>query len=339
MGVPVTNLAWVMKSGGAPLVQVERAVGEPGPGQVLVRVRATSLNFHDVVNLMGLIEGPWPRVPMSDGAGEVVAVGPDVSGLTVGDRVVGAFYPLWLDGQPTRENKRQTPGDSCDGWLQQYRVCDETELVRAPTSLTDLEAATLPCAGVAAWRALQEAGVGPGDTVVTLGTGGVSSFAVQFANALGATVISTSSSDDKLRVAAELGATYLLNYRTTPEWHAEVRKLTGGRGADAVLDVGGAETLPKSLRAVRIGGTVIILGLLSGYERPEVAIADILVRHLRLIGVAAGSVADTAELVAFVERHDLHPHVSHTFRWDELSTAVEVANAGRHVGKIALDVP
>src|SRR5271168_5166638 len=266
MSIPVRQQAMLMSGPGAPLEKRERSVDPPGPGQVLVKVNASSLNFHDNVNLMGLLPGPWPRVPMSDGAGEVVAVGPDVDELHVGQRVMGAFHPGWLDGPPAPEAKREMPGDSGDGWLQQYRVADATGLVRAPDHLSDVEAATIPCAAVTAWSALVEANIGEGDVVVAQGTGGVSLFAVQLARALGATVILTSSSDHKLKVGSHLGATHLINYRTTPEWETEVKRLTAGRGADLVVELGGPDTLAHSIRSTRMGGTVAIIGVLSGFE-------------------------------------------------------------------------
>ena len=193
-----------------------RPVPEPGPGQAVVAVRASSMNYHDLVNLIGLIRGPWPRVPMTDGCGEVVAVASDVDDVAVGDRVVGAFHPLWLDGALTREKHRITPGDTGDGWLQQHMVYPANALVPAPADLSDGEAATLVCAGVTAWSALRVADVKPGDVVVTQGTGGVSLYAVQLAAAAGATVVVTSSSDEKLDTARSLGADHVINYVSTP---------------------------------------------------------------------------------------------------------------------------
>ena len=222
MSIPERQRAMVMTGPGEPVQTVERPVDAPGPGQVLVKVNASSLNFHDNVNLMGLsaravaarADDRWRR--RSGGNG------PGVDELRSGDRVMGAFHPGWHDGPPTPEAKRELPGDSGDGWLQQYRVAEVTGLVRTPEHLSDVEAATIPCAGVTAWSALVEANIGEGDVVVTQGTGGVSLFAVQLARTLGATVILTSSSDDKLKVGSDLGATHLINYRTTPDWATEV---------------------------------------------------------------------------------------------------------------------
>jgi NADPH:quinone reductase-like Zn-dependent oxidoreductase len=339
MSIPDRQRAMVMTGPGAPVRTEERSVAQPGAGQVLVKVNASSLNFHDNINLMGLLPGPWPRVPMSDGAGEVVAVGPGVDGLRVGHRVMGAFHPGWLDGPPTPEAKRELPGDSCDGWLQQYRVADVAGLVPTPDHLSDVEAATIPCAGVTAWSALVEADIGEGDVVVAQGTGGVSLFTVQLARALGATVILTSSSDDKLEVGSDLGATYLINYRTTPDWETEVKRMTGGRGADLVVDLGGPATLAHSLHSTRMGGTVAVIGVLSGFDMVPVAVAEVMLNNLRVIGITVGSVRAHRGLCDLVSKTAIKPHISHVFDWADLAQAVQVMRAGEHIGKIALTIP
>jgi NADPH:quinone reductase-like Zn-dependent oxidoreductase len=276
---------------------------------------------------------------MSDGAGRVVAVGPGAAELAVGDRVMGAFHPGWPDGPPTPEAKAELPGDSSDGWLQQYRVASVSGLVVTPEHLTDTEAATLPCAGVTAWNALAEANIGPGDVVVAQGTGGVSLFAVQFASALGATVVLTSSSDDKLKVGSALGASHLINYRTTPDWEAEVKRLTGGRGADLVVDIGGPETLAQSVRATRMGGTVAVIGVLTGFDAAPMPIAEVMLNNIRIIGITVGSVLSFVELCELITQNDITPHISHVFEWTDLGEAVRVQKAGEHIGKIALTIP
>ena len=339
MSIPDRQQAMVMNGPGAPVEKRERPVGEPGPGQVLVKVKASSLNFHDHVNLIGLLPGPWPRVPMSDGAGEVVAIGPGVDALNVGDRVMGAFHPGWLDGPPTPEAKRELPGDSEDGWLQQYRVAAVTGLVRTPDYLSDVEAATIPCAGVTAWSALAEANIGEGDVVVAQGTGGVSLFAVQLARALGATVILTSSSDDKLKIGSDLGATYLINYRTTPQWDAEVKRLTAGRGADLIVELGGPATLAQTVHSARMGGTVAVIGVLSGFDTAPISVAEVMLNNLRVIGITVGSVRAHTELCDVMSGAAIKPHVSHVFDWEQLDEALRVMRAGEHVGKIALTIP
>ena len=339
MSIPSTQQVMVMAAQGAAPELVERPVGTPQGGEVLVKVNASSVNFHDTVNLAGLIWGPWPRVPMTDGAGEIVAVGAGVTEVAVGDRVMGAFHPGWLDGPPTPEAKAEVPGDSEDGWFQQYRVAQVSGLVMTPAHLTDIEAATLPCAGVTAWNALVEANIGVGDVVLTQGTGGVSLFAVQFARALGATVILTSSSDEKLEVGSRLGATHLVNYRTNPEWDADVKRITNGRGADLVVDLGGPETLATSVRASRMGGTVAVIGVLSGFDGAPIPVADVMLNNIRVIGITVGSVLSFVELCELLVRDEIRPHISHEFDWTDLGEAVRVLQAGEHVGKIALRIP
>jgi NADPH:quinone reductase-like Zn-dependent oxidoreductase len=339
MSIPDRQQAMVMNGPGTAVQAVERPVDRPGSGQVLVKVKASSLNFHDNVNLMGLIPGPLPRVPMSDGAGEVVAVGPGVDELRVGQRVMGAFHPGWLDGPPTPQAKRELPGDSGDGWLQQYRVADASGLVRTPDHLSDTEAATIPCAAVTAWSALVEANIGDGGVVVAQGTGGVSLFAVQLGRALGATVILTSSSDDKLKVGSGLGATHLINYRTTPDWATEVKRLTGARGADLIVELGGPATLAHSIRSVRMGGTVAVIGVLSGFEMAPTPIPELMLNNLRVIGITVGSVRAHREACELISGAGITPHISHVFDWEELDEALRVMRAGEHIGKIALTIP
>ena len=333
------SIAMVMSGPGAALVAEQRSVPTPGPNEVLVRVRASSVNYHDLVNLLGLIDGPWPRVPMSDAAGEIVAVGADVSGWSIGDRVISAFHPGWLDGRPTSAGKRDMPGDLSDGWLQQHRLTPAESLVAAPAHLSDLEAATLPCAGTTAWSALEEGNITAGDTVVVQGTGGVSLLALQLARARGATVIATSSSDDKLKIAESLGANHLINYRTTPEWQREVRRLTDRRGADLVVDVGGAGTLGRSVGAVRMDGTVAIVGILGGFGAAEIPVSVAMLQNVRLIGITVGSVQAHRAMSAAAATAGFHPHISHEMGWDAMAEAMRVMQANEHVGKIAVVVP
>jgi NADPH:quinone reductase-like Zn-dependent oxidoreductase len=333
-----THVAMVMSAQGVTPEPELRPIPVPGAGQVLVKVNASSVNYHDMVNLAGLIWGEWPRVPMTDGAGEVVAIGPDVTDFSVGDRVMGAFHPDWQEGPPTPQLKAELPGDSGDGWLQQYRVAPTTGLVATPEHLTDVEAATLPCAGVTAWNALLEAEIGPGDVVLTQGTGGVSLFAVQFARALGADVILTSSSDDKLQIGAQLGATHLVNYRSTPDWENEVKRITDGRGADLVVDLGGPETLAQSVRATRMGGTVAVIGVLTGFDVAPIPVAEVMLNNIRIIGITVGSVLSFVELCELIAEAAIKPHISHVFDWTDVTEAVRVLQAGEHVGKIALRI-
>jgi NADPH:quinone reductase-like Zn-dependent oxidoreductase len=333
------HLAMVMTGKGAAPTPVERPVPEPAPGEAIVRVRASSMNYHDLVNLMGLIDGPWPRVPMTDGAGTVVAIGDGVTNVAAGDRVFGAFHPAWLDGPPVPATKPPVAGDTCDGWLEQLHAFPAAGLVPTPAHLDDVEAATLPCAGVTAWSALEAGGVGPGDVVVAQGTGGVSLFALQLAKARGATVILTSSSDDKLALGERLGADHLVNYRATPDWHREVRALTRGRGADLVVDFGGQGTLAHSVRATRMGGTVAIVGVLGGFGNAELPVSTAMTQNIHLVGITVGSVQAHRDVAAAVGAHGIRPHISHRLGWDELPEAMRVMQAGEHIGKIAVLVP
>ena len=318
---------------------VERPVPEPADGEAIVRVHASSMNYHDLVNLMGLLDGPWPRVPMSDGAGEVVAVGANVTRVAVGDRVIGAFHPGWHKGRPTPERKRSMPGDNSDGWLQQYQTFPATALIKAPPHLSYVQAATLPCAGTTAWSGLEVADVRAGDVVVTQGTGGVSLYALQLAKARGATVILTSSSDKKLEFGKELGADFGINYNTTPDWERAVRAITKGRGADLVIDIGGAETLAHSVRATRMDGSVAIIGVLSGFGGAEIPVSDAMMQNIHLVGVTVGSVRDHADLCAAVAAAKIEPPVSHVLGWDEIPEAMRVMQSNEHIGKIAIEIP
>jgi NADPH:quinone reductase-like Zn-dependent oxidoreductase len=333
------SLAMEMPRPGVAPVIVERPLPVPGPGEALVRVRASSLNYHDLVSLMGLIKGPWPRVPMTDGAGDVVAVGPGVRSLAVGDRVIGSFHPDWLDGVLTRANGRRTPGDTEDGWLRQHVVYPANALLAAPAHLSYGEAATLVCAGTTAWSALQNGAIMAGDVVVTQGTGGVSLFALQLAKASGATVIITSSSDTKLERARALGADHGINYVTTPGWGSVVRELTGGQGADVVVDLGGTGTLSESIRATRMDGTVAVVGVLGGHGNAEVSVSTVMTSQLHLRGVAVGSVAAHRDLARAYGALRLRPTISHTFDWNDLAEAQRVQHAGEHFGKIVITIP
>lgn len=337
--LPTEHDAMVLPAAGAPLGLVRRATPRPAAGEVLVRVRGSSTNYHDLVNLRGLIPGPFPRVPMSDGAGEIVAVGDDVRTWRPGDRVLATFHPRWADGRLTRARRAVTPGDTCDGWLQQYVCCAADAVVAAPAHLDDVEAASLGCAGTTAWSALERAGVRSGDVVVTQGTGGVSLFALQLAKARGATVVITSSSDEKLAFARGMGADHTINYRANPDWERTVRDLTGGDGADLVLDLGGQETLARSVKATRMDGSVAIIGVLSGHGNASFPVSDAMVRQVHLFGVSVGSVAAHRDLARAVSATGLRPQISHRFPWTEMAEAARVQHANEHLGKVGIVIP
>ncbi|MGH7978770.1 MAG: zinc-dependent alcohol dehydrogenase family protein, partial [Limisphaerales bacterium] len=254
MNTPKTGRLVRLKAPGGleNLKSVEENHPEPKPGELLVRIRASSLNFHDDMVVLGKIPCADGRVPLTDGAGEVIAVGYGVDEFKVGDSVVGTFFPYWLGGEMTPATRRDVPGDSVDGYAREYVCMPAHAFTKAPTGYSHLEAATLPCAGVTAWRGLVVCGqVNPGESVLTLGTGGVSLFALQFAKAAGARVIATSSSDEKLEKLKRLGADAVINYKAVPEWGQKAKDLTDGRGVDHVIEVGGPGTLAQSIKACR----------------------------------------------------------------------------------------
>src|SRR5271165_4262538 len=260
----------IQKFGLDGLGMAERADPTPGHGEVLVRVGASSINFRDLMMLRGMYnpKQKLPLIPNSDGAGTVAAVGPGVTRFREGDRVAGIFSQGWLAGPPAREKMTATLGSPLDGMLTELRALNQDGLVHTPKHLSDQEAACLPCAGVTAWSALIEHGcLKPGDTVLLQGTGGVSIFALQFAKLAGARVIVTSSSDEKLERAKALGADATINYRQTPDWAAAARELTGGRGVDHVVEVGGAGTFQQSITACALGGAIAVIGVLSGFVK------------------------------------------------------------------------
>jgi NADPH:quinone reductase-like Zn-dependent oxidoreductase len=286
----------------------DRADAEPGPGEAAIGVRAVSLNYRDWLMVIGDYNPrqPLPLIPCSDGAGEVIAVGPGVTRVKPGDRVMGAFSQTWIAGPPTREKLRGTLGGPLDGMLAERIVLPAEGLVHVPAYLSDVEAATLPCAAVTAWHALVEEAppVAAGDTVLVQGTGGVSIFALQVARLHGARVIVTSSSDGKLERARALGAWQTINYSTTPDWDKAARAFTGGAGVDHIIEVGGAGTFGRSLRAVRVGGTVTIIGVLAG-KTADVTMTLVLMQNLRLQGNLVGSREMFTRMTRAFEQHEL----------------------------------
>jgi len=310
----------------------------PGAGEVLVRVHATSLNYRDLMIVRGLYDPKlrFPRIPLSDGAGEVVEVGAGVSRVRVGDRVVGLFLQNWQEGPPTAEKSRGALGGDLDGMLSEYVVLPEQGVVRFPQYLSYEEAATLPCAGLTAWHALFEAAsIQPGDTVVIQGTGGVSIFALQIAKLAGARVLGTSSSDEKLVRAKQLGLDSGLNYKQHPDWATWVKEQTSGRGADAIVEVGGAGTLGESMKAVGVGGTIAQIGVLAGGEE-TLSVRPLLMRQIRLLGIYVGSRAMMEALLQAFELHQIRPVVDRVFRFDEALAALHLLEAGEHFGKIVV---
>ncbi len=310
--------------------------GEPGPGEIRVRVHATSLNYHDYRVVKGDNPKTVGRIPMADGAGVVEAVGAGVSELGNGDHVVSTFFPLWLDGPPPFSDFATVPGDGVDGYAREAVVRPATWFTRAPRGFTHVESATLTTAGLTAWRALvDDGGLKAGDVVLALGTGGVAIFALQIAKAMGAVVIVTSSSDEKLERVRALGADHTINYKTTPEWGEAVRRLTGGRGADHVIELGGAGTLAQSIAAVRTGGHISLIGTVTG-GRGEVPTAALMVKQARLQGLVVGHRRQQQEMVRAFDTLGFRPVVDRTFPLDALGDAFRHEESGRHLGKIGV---
>ncbi len=321
------------------LTHVERADPSPAHGQVIVKVRAVSLNYRDLLTVKGLYNPkiPLPFVPFSDGVGDVVAVGEGVSRVKVGDRVAGIFMQKWLSGEVTEDKAKSALAGGGDGMLAEFVALHEEGLVHVPEHLSYEEAATLPCAAVTAWHAVVEYGLKPGDSVLLLGTGGVSLFALQFAKMSGARIIITSSSHEKLAKAKALGATDCINYKLVPEWGDKVRELTGGAGVDLVVEVGGAGTLPQSLRAVRMGGRISLIGVLTG-AAGEIDPRPIIMKKIRVQGIFVGSRDMFEAMNRAITLHQLHPVIDRVFPFENAREALRYMESGAHFGKICIRV-
>jgi NADPH:quinone reductase-like Zn-dependent oxidoreductase len=319
---------------------VARPDAEPGPGQVLVRVRAVSLNYRDLLVVKGEYDPrlTLPRIPCSDGAGEVTAIGPGVKRVQPGDRVAGMFMPGWIEGSLTAAKARSALGGDVDGMLAEQVVLPAEGVSKVPAQLSFEEAATLPCAALTAWNSLIVQGnLRPGETVLLQGTGGVSIFALQFARMAGARVLITSSSDEKLARARSLGADECINYKTTPDWDRRARELTGGTGVDHIVEVGGAGTLNRSLRAVRTGGHISLIGVLAGHAGPIDTVV-ILARALRLVGIFVGSREMFEAMTRAIAQQQLRPVIDRVFPLDQAAQAFQLMESGGHFGKIVVRV-
>lgn len=312
----------------------------PGPGEVAVRWRAASLNYHDLAAALGMANPrmPLPQVPLSDGAGDITAVGEGVSGFAVGDRVVSRFFPDWIAGRPSRAQLRAVTGETVPGVLQQQSVLAATAVLPCPDYLDYAEAATLPCAALTAWRAVVVEGQAkPGQTVLVQGSGGVSLFAAAFARLLGARVLAISSSADRLALLREQGVSEGINYRDEPAWGRQIRKMTGGQGVDLVVEVGGANTLAQSLDAVAIGGHISMIGVLSGVAAP-VATAQIMAMNVTVRGITVGNAEQQRDMQHAMAMHRLRPVVGERFPWLEVGDALALMQRGGHTGKIVLEL-
>lgn len=335
----MATLVRVRQPGG--LERLEIADGEvrtPGPGEVMVRIGARSLNYQDYLAITRHCAVEDGRTPLSDGAGQVIEVGEGIDDLRPGDRVSSVFFPDWSDGAPDPQKVWAVPGNRVDGFASEIVTAPARYFSRAPAGWTDAEAATLPCAGLTAWRALfVECGVRVGDVVLVQGSGGVSVFALQFAKAAGATVIATSSSDAKLERMATLGADHLINYRATPAWGLEASRFTGDRGVDVVVDIGGGSTLRQSLEASRPGGRIAVVGILDS-QPIDLAASEILRRQVRLQGLTVGSREHHAQMVRQLEQAGIRPVIDNRrFLLAELAEAFRYQLDGQHLGKIVVE--
>lgn len=311
---------------------------QPGPGEIRVRLRASSLNFHDYAVVTGMLPAAAGRIPMSDGAGEVVGVGDGVTEFKAGDAVVSTFFTEWDAGPPKSAAFTTVPGDGIDGYAREEVVAPAHWFTRAPSGYSHAEAATLTCAGLTAWRALfVDNAIKPGDTVLVQGTGGVSVFALQFAKAAGARVIATSSSDEKLERLRSLGADETINYKTDAAWGMKALELTAGIGVDCVVEIGGAGTLDQSMMATRVGGHIALIGVLAGFAGP-VQTALLMAKNLRVQGLTVASRADHLRMIAGIEANGIKPVIDRHFPLADLAGAFRHQESGRHFGKIVIDI-
>ncbi|WP_219214341.1 zinc-dependent alcohol dehydrogenase family protein [Variovorax boronicumulans] len=329
------------KPGGLDRIeQVERpAPGQPAASEIRVRVQASSLNYHDLGVAIGRSPVSDGRILLGDGAGIVEAVGSDITDFAPGDLVVGSAFPQWRSGPPFVSSFAETPGDGVDGFACSFMTAPARGFTHAPAGYSAAEAGTVTTAGVTAWRALQVHGpLKPGETVLVQGSGGVSVYALQIAKAAGATVIATSSSDDKLDVLARLGADHLINYRTRPDWGQAALDWTDGKGVDHVLDVGGPATIGQSITAVRVGGHIAVIGVLGGLSG-ELSFIPVLAKQIRMQGCLNGNYQDQVDLIAFLEEHRIRPVLDkRTFKVEQLAEAFAYQQSGAHFGKIVLEI-
>ncbi len=333
------KVAAVKKPGGLGNLVIEnRPDPKPKAGEVLVRVRASSLNYHDFIVVLGGIPTPDGRIPMSDGAGEVVAVGEGVTKWKAGDKVISLFFPNWQSGQVEAAGFASVPGDGADGFGCELYAGPETAFTRMPKGWTFDEAATLPCAALTAWRGMYvETRTKPGDWVLVQGTGGVSIFALQFAKATGARVIATSSSEAKMEKLRALGADHVINYKETPDWGKKAFELTGGRGVDEVVEIGGPGTMAQSINACRPGGHISLIGVLTGVSG-EVPTAALFSRNITVSGITVGSRRQQEDMVDAIDATGFKPVIDSRFPLDQIAAAFAHQASQQHFGKIVLTI-
>ena len=310
----------------------------PQKGEILVRLHASSLNYHDYLVALGTISTAEGLIPLSDGAGIVEQIGEGVRDFAIGDHVVSCFFPEWQNGEAVSLGFAKTPGDGLDGYAREMVVRPANWFTRAPKNYRHTEAATLTTAGLTAWRALVSDGsLKAGETVLTLGTGGVSIFALQFAKMMGALTIVTSSSDEKLARARALGADHTINYKKYPNWADLVLDRTDGRGVDHVIEVSGPDTLPQSISACRIGGHIAVIGVLTGFSG-RIPTVVLLTRQVRLQGLTVGNRRQQIEMIRALDANDMKPVIDKTFPLQDLIEGFRYEESGAHFGKICIEV-
>lgn len=315
----------------------QQADPTPAAGEILVRWHATSLNYHDYLVAIGGIPVPEGRVPMSDGAGEVIAVGDGVREWKTGDKVMSMFFPNWIEGRPTLNKTRYISGETVDGYIVEKSCVKASAVTAIPEGYSYAEAATLPCAALTAWRGLmEEGGLQAGDKVLIEGTGGMSIFALQLAKAAGARVFATTSSDEKAERLKAMGAAAVVNYKEDTRWGKTIFKMTGG-GVDHVLDVGGGSTIYNSIEAVKIGGHISSIGILGGGRKGTLTFPKLFFKHIRMIGIAVGSREMQQKMVDAINISGMKPIISKSFGFDELADAFRYQESGQHFGKIVVE--
>jgi len=336
--------AYAFKTPDGPdsLVSIDKPMPEPGPGEVLVKLGAASLNYRDLLIAKGAYRSRQKQsdlVPLSDGAGRITALGAGVDQFSVGDRVTACFFHDWPSGTATERAMESDTGRAVDGMLQEYRVMSTSAIVPTPKHLSDAEAASLTCAGLTAWSAVVRLGhVKPGEAVLTQGTGGVSLFALQFAKMAGARLAITSSSAEKLERALALGADYGINYASDPNWGQAAKDWAGGDGVDNVVELGGTETMKQSLIAVRPGGTLSLIGVLSGATTGNVLLPFIISRDVRLQGVTVGPQESMREMCQAIETHQMKPVIDKVFPFADSADAFRHLQAANHFGKVCISI-
>jgi len=310
----------------------------PKAGEITVRIKANSLNYHDFAVVSGMWGPTEPRIPMADGAGEVTAIGEGVTEFAIGDHVVSTFFPTWQNGEPLVNGFATTPGDGIDGYAREAVTTHSKAFTLAPKGWSHAEASTLTTAGLTAWRALMsDDSLKPGDSVLIQGTGGVSIFALQFAKMAGATVIATSSSDSKLEKLRKMGADHVINYKSTPNWGETVVELTNGNGVDHIIEVGGPATLAQSMIAARIGGHISVIGILTGLGG-DLSIVTALIKQLRLQGVLVGNRTQQQDMIKAINANKMHPVIDKQFVLEDIVEAFRYQETNQHFGKICLGV-